>query len=69
MHTASVSTWKHVERVRKNAYCTPKQALKIVANPKSNRSQLQSCANSKTATRTYRTKRNTNLEKTFPPKH
>jgi hypothetical protein len=50
MHIPSVSTWRHVGRVHKIANCTPKQTLKNVANPKSSRPHLPSCADSKTAT-------------------
>ncbi len=52
IHTAAASTWSHVGRVEKISYPTPKQAPKNVATTKSNRPQLQSRGNSKTATPT-----------------
>ena len=50
----AASTWSHVWVVELYAPATTKQTPKNVANPKSNRPQLQSCADSKTENPTQR---------------
>ena len=52
IHTAAACAWMHVGRVEKKAVATPKQEPKNVANPKSKRSQLQTCGRIKTPTPT-----------------
>jgi|WetSurMetagenome_2_1015567.scaffolds.fasta_scaffold1812360_2 hypothetical protein len=47
-HTASAPAWIHAVHLKKNTDATPHQAKKNNANQKNNRTQMQSCENSKT---------------------